>query len=104
MNVEAGLLTQLAPDGVVWVLGLADKAAGEVPVALVRWARTARQQHSSLIVLDDRARSHLRVGVVAEAAPRALDLPLVLVVLEIGAALWAPAPRLGSPTSGRIVR
>src|SRR5262245_48526286 len=91
LDLEPGLLEQLAPEPGERMLALVEEAAWEVPVAAEGLAGAAGEEGAALVVGHDRACRHLGAGPRPEAAFRALRTQAVLH-LQAGAADRAEIP------------
>ena len=95
LDLQAGLLEQLAPEGVERVLVLPEEAAGEIPHAGVRLPAPAGEQDAAVVVHAEGARGRRGVRVGDIAARRALGATVVR--LDPGAAARAVPPVVEEP-------
>jgi len=90
LDLEAGLLEELAAKRSERFLSLLEEAAGGVPVAVPERRRAATEEQAALLVDDERARRRLRVGPDHEPAGAALGA--LTVVRNRLAAAWTTLP------------
>lgn len=89
LDLEPGLLEELTAKSGDRVLGLAEEATGEVPVAAPRLERAAREQHTA-VPLEDALHPGDRVRPVPRAAGRAHEM--ILRGVQLAAAPGTEAP------------
>ena len=89
LDLEPGLLTELAPEPVVRVLGLVEKASRKIPVTLAWVVRAARQQHAS-VAFEDALYARERVAPVP--AVTVLAREMVRLLGEVSATAGTEAP------------
>jgi hypothetical protein len=79
LDLEPGLLTDLAPQRIEWMLVLVQKASRQIPEALTGIERSASQQNASPVVETDRlcAGNRVRVGHVAAGTALGVILDLL---------------------------
>jgi hypothetical protein len=102
LDVEPGLLAELAAQRVERALGLLEEPARKIPGVSIRVVGTTHEQQTPLLVRHQRAGRRLRVGVRNEAAGRAGD-PLV-VVRELRRAARTEAPAVHPGHGGQNTR
>ena len=90
LDLETGLLAQLADEGVEWMLVLLEEAAGEVPEADARIEGPPAEQQAA-VALDERLHGRCRVRPDDVPAGRAREVVASMLALDAAARAEPPA-------------